>query len=250
MAVGRNVDALRLLGEIPQDSAVPPRRQVANARGLAHRWHGELLAARAAYAVALREAREAGACEGEATVLHNLSGIAYLEQSADEAVELARAALGKRRELDAAAVGVAKDLALLGAALEASGQLDEASRTLEEAQDRLVAALGDRDLDVAACRHNLALVRERRGDLPGAAAAYRQVLQAKEATVGPDHPELATTLANLASVLVHMGELDEARRVWRRAADLVSVLAPTHPAASTSRRVAQLLGEPSTEPAS
>lgn len=54
-------------------------------------------------------------------------------------------------------------------------------------------------------------------DVHAAAALLRQVLDAQRASLGRDHPDLATTLNNLALMLERSGEVAEAGRCYERA---------------------------------
>lgn len=54
-------------------------------------------------------------------------------------------------------------------------------------------------------------------DVSTAAALLRQVLDAQHASLGPDHPDLATTLNNLALMLERSGEVAQAGQCYERA---------------------------------
>ena len=72
-------------------------------------------------------------------------------------------------------------------------------------------------------------------DFPGAVAFLRQVLGQQTATLGPDHPDLATTLNNLALMLEKVGDTPEAGRCYRRAyAIAAAALGPDDPAVQVS----------------
>ena len=55
------------------------------------------------------------------------------------------------------------------------------------------------------------------GDFPAAVALLRQFLESQTSLLGPDHPDLATTLNNLALMLERSGDTAEAGRCYRRA---------------------------------
>ena len=62
-----------------------------------------------------------------------------------------------------------------------------------------------------------------------------QALDQQTATLGPDHPDLATTLNNLALMLEQIGDTDEAGRCYRRAyAIALAALGPDDPAVGVS----------------
>ena len=61
------------------------------------------------------------------------------------------------------------------------------------------------------------------GNFPAAAALLRQLLESQTSLLGPDHPELATTLNNLALMLERSGDTAEAGRCYRRALALATL---------------------------
>jgi Tfp pilus assembly protein PilF len=59
---------------------------------------------------------------------------------------------------------------------------------------------------------------------------YRRALAIDEASYGPDHPEVARDLNNLAGLLGHSGRRGEAERLFRRALAICDArLGPEHP---------------------
>jgi hypothetical protein len=73
------------------------------------------------------------------------------------------------------------------------------------------------------------------GDHDAAERLLREAVSIQEATLGASHPDLATTLNNLAFVCERTGKLDEAERGYRRAhAIAVASLSPGHPLIATS----------------
>jgi tetratricopeptide (TPR) repeat protein len=70
----------------------------------------------------------------------------------------------------------------------------------------------------------------RRAELRAARAAVEQALPIKEATYGPDHPQVANTLTNLGVVLDELGDLAGARAAQERAlATDEAAYGPDHP---------------------
>ena len=64
---------------------------------------------------------------------------------------------------------------------------------------------------------------------------YERALAINEKVLGPDHPETATSLNNLASLLNTLGEYDAARPLYERALAIYEkVLGPDHPSTATS----------------
>jgi hypothetical protein len=73
------------------------------------------------------------------------------------------------------------------------------------------------------------------GDYDAAERLLRDAVATQEATLGSSHPDLATTLNNLAFVCERTGKVDEAERGYRRAhAIAVASLSPGHPLIKTS----------------
>jgi tetratricopeptide (TPR) repeat protein len=59
---------------------------------------------------------------------------------------------------------------------------------------------------VAIGLNNLAFVLRDRGDLPGAAALFREALDIFRAALGPDHVNYANVQGNLAEILAEQGD--------------------------------------------
>ena len=73
------------------------------------------------------------------------------------------------------------------------------------------------------------------GDYDAAERLLRDAVATQEATLGSSHPDLATTLNNLAFVCERTGKVDEAESGYRRAhAIAVASLSPGHPFIKTS----------------
>ena len=73
------------------------------------------------------------------------------------------------------------------------------------------------------------------GDYDAAERLLRDAVATQETTLGSSHPDLATTLNNLAFVCERTGKVDEAERGYRRAhAIAVATLGPRDPLVATS----------------
>jgi len=73
------------------------------------------------------------------------------------------------------------------------------------------------------------------GDYPEAERLLREAAARQEADLGSRHPDLATTLNNLAFVCERLNKYDDAERGYRRAhAIAVASLSPGHPVIATS----------------
>lgn len=74
------------------------------------------------------------------------------------------------------------------------------------------------------------------GDLEGAESLLRVALQAQQAQLGAEHPDVASTLNNLAVVCEMTNRFDEAGLFYKRASELtLAALGPLHPLTVTSR---------------
>ena len=64
---------------------------------------------------------------------------------------------------------------------------------------------------------------------------YEEMLQILEAELGPEHPDVATTLNNLAGLYESMGDYEKALPLYQRALEISEkVLGPQHPAVATT----------------
>ena len=73
------------------------------------------------------------------------------------------------------------------------------------------------------------------GEYPEAERFLREAASLQESTLGSEHPDLASTLNNLAFVCERLNKFDEAERGYRRAhAIAVASLSPGHPFIKTS----------------
>src|SRR5688572_12274729 len=73
------------------------------------------------------------------------------------------------------------------------------------------------------------------GDFAAAVSYLRGALDRQMDTLGPKHPDLATTLNNLALMLEQIGDTDGAGRSYRRAYSIaLAALGPDDPAVGVS----------------
>ena len=76
----------------------------------------------------------------------------------------------------------------------------------------------------------------REDDIPRAATLLRQAVELQTSTLGPEHPDVATTLNNLALMLEKLGHVKEAGQCYRRAhAIAAAALGPDDPVVQVSR---------------
>jgi len=80
---------------------------------------------------------------------------------------------------------------------------------------------------------------ESKGDYAGAEPLYRRALAIAEKTLGPNHPNTATALDNLAGLLESGGDVAGAEPLYRRALSIAEkALGPDHP---TTREIRENL---------
>jgi len=71
----------------------------------------------------------------------------------------------------------------------------------------------------------------------GAWHYYERALAIWEKNLGPDHPDTASSLNNLATLCYYEGELEKAVRLMRRALAIwEAALGPEHPDTQSARR--------------
>ncbi|MDW8369481.1 MAG: tetratricopeptide repeat protein, partial [Geminicoccaceae bacterium] len=162
-----------------------------------------------------------------------LAGGSVRAQDADEAYRRGQALLEAGRTAEAArefervlelaerALGandprLAVDLNNLGEVYRRLGRYTEAAALLQRAI-RLDEAAGGRSPALATSLNNLGLVYRAQGRLEEAAALHRRALGLLEGTLGPDHPDTARALANLAQVELQRGDAAAARGHLERA---------------------------------
>ncbi|MBM3188673.1 MAG: tetratricopeptide repeat protein [Chloroflexi bacterium] len=72
----------------------------------------------------------------------------------------------------------------------------------------------------------LGVYQQTRAQFREARRLFERAIPIAQATYGDEHPEVATVISNLGSVLRHLGELAEARRCFER---VLEILNPDHP---------------------
>jgi len=194
-----------------------------------------------------------------ADTLNNLAWVLQQQPGKQEEAErFHRQALAMRRELWGEHADVVASLNNLALLLRDRGELDEAREKQTEALamfrrlnlnhptleakflNTLALILGDQENlaeaeklhrealatgkaappdDVAVWLNNIAVVRERRGDLKEAAELHRQALTLRTNVFGPDHPDVAASLAHLARVLLKQGNAVEAQSLAQACLD-------------------------------
>jgi tetratricopeptide (TPR) repeat protein len=152
-----------------------------------------------------------------ATAQYNLAGV-YLEQgNYAQAEQLYRNALAIREKalgpFDPLAIEIWNDLGFL---LLQQGKYKDAESWFEKARDVWENTRGS-EVYQAIALNNLAQARKMQGDFTGAATLYQRALAVEETAFGQNHPEVATTLLNLAALERARASDAEARRAYERA---------------------------------
>jgi tetratricopeptide (TPR) repeat protein len=218
-AAGRYDDALQQLrdalatavhdfGESSVEAA-----DVHNDLGVLMKARGDFTAALAHY-----EAVQATDPQGEelAVLCHNLGGIHYALGAPQVAVGWARRGIELRSALgDGPALTL--DLAALAPILIALDEYDEARAVLDDVLAKHLDRYGPIHHEVAVAQHNLGGLLARQGLWAQAYAEIQRALATKEAVFGPSHPQLVSTLRNLAVVAAELGDQEAARNASIRA---------------------------------
>ncbi len=149
-----------------------------------------------------------------AAVWHNVGGVlhaqaeyARAEQPGRKAWELSRALLGN------ADPRVAADACAYAAILFGLERLEESEQLYRDALSVYVASGEQGAAEIAAVLHDLAAVRDARGDLDEAAALYRRALELRDAQLGPASIDSALTRNNLGELMLRGAHWDEAERL-------------------------------------
>jgi tetratricopeptide (TPR) repeat protein len=223
------------LGRESQEAA-----DILNGLGMLAKFSGDFDDAQRAYerAAEIVERRYGPEHPDMAAIYHNLAGLAHARGDFAAAEPLARRSV----EIREAACGhdhlaAILDRAGLGAILSDLRRDEEAAVILEGVLRDLESTVGSAHREYAVTLNNLAAFDQRQGDLEAAERRYRQALEIKERTQGPEAPALATTLNNLATVLRRRGRSDEAREAYQRAIEILDgVVASDHPTLAAARR--------------
>jgi tetratricopeptide (TPR) repeat protein len=182
------------------------RAHVLNAIGIVYKDTGRYDAAAGAYTEALELLAAIHGPDDSATasLWHNLAGLAHARDHPHDAVSLAAKAVRLReRHLGPEHYLVAEDLAVLGAALLDANRVNDAEPLFHRALTIFEARHPAHRYDVAVNLANLAACKLARGDTHRAEELIRQGLAVREPILGPDHPEIARQLKNLAVIATH-----------------------------------------------
>ena len=171
-----------------------------------------------------------------ADLAEHTAGVLRLHGDLDEA----KAAYEHSLTLRAAQAGnehpaVATTMIEFASLLDELHEFPEALDRLEEAEQILVAAHDKDALELAPVHNTRCTIEVRRGHYEAALPHCRRALGTREARLGPDHPTVASSLANLASVLATLDDVEGARKMLERAIAIRRArLGPQHPLLASS----------------
>jgi tetratricopeptide (TPR) repeat protein len=185
---------------------------VHNDLGIVLKARGEYAEARSHYEAVLATGPTG---EEYAAVCHNLGGIHLALGDPHTALDWARRGIATRAELGGGHKLVL-DQAALAPILVALGEYDEAGQVLENVLAAHRARYGPEHYEVAVALHNLGGLLARQERYSEAYEQFQRCLEMKERVLGPRHPQLRTTLLNLAIVAELLGDSDTATRVRAR----------------------------------
>ncbi|GAA1001781.1 hypothetical protein GCM10009555_106920 [Acrocarpospora macrocephala] len=200
--------------------------RICNRLGVLGKYTGQFQLSEAYYLRALEICQSVygGEHDSVAGIYHNLAGLAHAKGDYEIGDSWARKGIDIRtRLLGPGHPSVVADIGAWAALLYGCGRLDDAEAELRYAVKMVQRrnCHGRDAADLATHLHNLAAVRQCRGDLVAAIDGYRHALTLMEDLRGPDHPDLATTLVNLASSCIRLNRADEALEYYRRAIDIL-----------------------------
>jgi eukaryotic-like serine/threonine-protein kinase len=149
----------------------------------------------------------------------------------DQADTLLGSALRIRRGLPALPPNVlAASLGDYSSLLAYRGELARAEPLVREALAMLHPATRQDSIQLADLQGAAGRLLQARGDLPGAARAHEAVIAVRRQILGPDHPDVAAGLNDLAVVRSHQGAYGAAETLQREALEIQrGALGPDHP---------------------
>jgi tetratricopeptide (TPR) repeat protein len=157
---------------------------------------------------------------------HARGRAATAEPYARRALEIRERTLGPDH------VDLTGDLTLLATILDRQRRYTESEPLYRRALALLESAGGV----IPEILQKLGTIRASQGD-PGAAEGfYQRALALQEAALGPDHPDAAITVQQIADLYRGQGRLAEAQALYERALQVFSAaLGPEHPRSITAR---------------
>jgi tetratricopeptide (TPR) repeat protein len=168
--------------------------------------------------------------EFDAAVAHNRAGLALACGDPVAGEYYARAAVRSRRAVGGADGVIANDAVILGEALAAQGDDDQARAVFESALATYETVQGPNSYEVGVTLVHLGAL-EARHHPDRARRHYERALAIKTRTRGPRHPEVGIVHNNLGALHRRLGSDDLARAHYAVALDLLRRrYGPAHPA--------------------
>ena len=200
-----------------------------------------------------RDLRTAGSPE-EIAETDNLLGIIALARgdAAGARPLLERGLAAREAALGRDAADTIESLNNLAAALAREGRIDEAIALNRDSLDRCGRAFDEPHRALAVTLNALAVKLDRsEATRAEAGELYARALVVAEAALGPEHPMVATLLANRATQLLNAGDPEAARPFVARSVDLHERRhGPSHPNTATALlnavELARVDGDPAT----
>ncbi len=154
-----------------------------------------------------------------AETLSHLGFLRFHQGQLDDAERvLSEALVIRERELPANHPDLASTLDDLGVIVGTRGDYARAARFYEQALGIRRALHGSSPHeDIGQSLNNMAVNLYNRGDLEGAERYYREAIEVDRSVFGPDHPTLATNLANFGRLYQDRAEYEEAERLLAEA---------------------------------
>ena len=211
----------------------PATAGVHNSMGVLRKATGDYAKALEHYLVALPVllAHHGEHSETVATLYHNLGGINFVLGNMPEALHWACRGLHIRQEICRAEhITVTFDQAALVPILIQTGQYGQARALLDVVVPRLERDFGSDDYEVSVALTNLGALDAHEQRWEQARDNLLRAADIKRTALGPQHPELVTTLINLAVVAEHTGDAGLAASSNNEALRIAQAsLSETHP---------------------
>jgi tetratricopeptide (TPR) repeat protein len=225
-AIGRDADALAMLDAIDDPGALTAEIGLARAETLQSL--ARIAEAEAAYREVWDRAEQSDASLDAARAANGLAWVIGVElRRSDEGLEWVRHGEARLERSGALEILHSRLLGTRGSIEGARGNYEAARRDFASALE-LQLAEGAPPATIAATRENLGVVLVGLGD-PAAIDALEATLRWREEQLGPDHPDVARSLAHLGWALRRFGRDGDARGMFERSLAIrEATLGPMH----------------------
>jgi Tfp pilus assembly protein PilF len=195
-----------------------------------------------------------------ATSLNNLAGLLYTQGKYDEALIYANQSLDiNKRVLGNEHPSTLRSIALVASILKTKGDYAAAEPFMRQVISGRTRILGSEHPDVATSLNNLAGLLQTQGKYNEAEPLYQQSLAIWRKVcaihlaassrdhsckvLGEEHPNVATSLNNLAALLEAQGKYDEAEPLYQQSLAIMRKVCAIHLTASSRDHSCKVLGE-------